>query len=43
MCSEIKAGADIVSVHFQQSSTVHLHRTLNLVIESECAPTNWLK
>ncbi|KAK1261193.1 hypothetical protein QJS04_geneDACA023391 [Acorus gramineus] len=25
----IKAGADIVSVHCEQSSTIHLHRTLN--------------
>lgn len=27
----IKAGADIVSVHCEQSSTIHLHRTLNQV------------
>ncbi|GBG69155.1 hypothetical protein CBR_g3855 [Chara braunii] len=27
----IKAGADIVSVHAEQSSTIHLHRSLNLV------------
>ncbi|RVW14699.1 Ribulose-phosphate 3-epimerase, chloroplastic [Vitis vinifera] len=25
----IKAGADIVSVHCEQSSTIHLHRTIN--------------
>lgn len=24
-----KAGADIISVHCEQSSTIHLHRTLN--------------
>lgn len=28
----IKAGADIVSVHCEQSSTIHLHRTVNQVI-----------
>ncbi|KAM0947660.1 putative ribulose-phosphate 3-epimerase [Dioscorea sansibarensis] len=27
----IKAGADIVSVHCEQSSTIHLHRTLNQI------------
>lgn len=27
----IKAGADIVSVHCEQSSTIHLHRTLTQV------------
>ncbi|CAA2983326.1 ribulose-phosphate 3-epimerase, chloroplastic [Olea europaea subsp. europaea] len=27
----IKAGADIVSVHSEQSSTIHLHRTVNQV------------
>ncbi|KAE8124006.1 hypothetical protein FH972_018918 [Carpinus fangiana] len=27
----IKAGADIVSVHCEQSSTIHLHRTVNQV------------
>ncbi|KAK4427890.1 Ribulose-phosphate 3-epimerase, chloroplastic [Sesamum alatum] len=27
----IKAGADIVSLHCEQSSTIHLHRTLNQV------------
>ncbi|KAF8390158.1 hypothetical protein HHK36_024680 [Tetracentron sinense] len=30
----IKAGADIVSVHCEQSSTIHLHRTVNQVIFS---------
>jgi pentose-5-phosphate-3-epimerase len=30
----IKAGADIVSVHCEQSSTIHLHRTVNQVISS---------
>lgn len=28
----VKAGADIVSVHCEQSSTIHLHRTINQVI-----------
>jgi ribulose-phosphate 3-epimerase len=27
----IKAGADIVSVHCEQTSTIHLHRTLNQI------------
>ncbi|KAK9669208.1 hypothetical protein RND81_13G115700 [Saponaria officinalis] len=27
----IKAGADIVSVHCEQSSTIHLHRTVNQI------------
>lgn len=27
----IKAGADIVSIHCEQSSTIHLHRTINQV------------
>ncbi|KAH9329355.1 hypothetical protein KI387_001463, partial [Taxus chinensis] len=27
----IKAGADIVSIHCEQSSTIHLHRTVNQV------------
>ncbi|XP_021891870.1 ribulose-phosphate 3-epimerase, chloroplastic [Carica papaya] len=27
----IKAGADIVSVHCEQSATIHLHRTLNQI------------
>lgn len=30
----IKAGADIVSVHCEQSATIHLHRTVNQVISS---------
>lgn len=29
----IKAGADIISVHAEPSSTIHLHRTLNQVCE----------
>lgn len=28
----IKAGADIVSIHCEQSSTIHLHRTINQVL-----------
>ncbi|XP_059303627.1 ribulose-phosphate 3-epimerase, chloroplastic [Lycium ferocissimum] len=27
----IKAGADIISVHCEQSSTIHLHRTINQI------------
>ncbi|KAL6497375.1 hypothetical protein OROGR_029304 [Orobanche gracilis] len=27
----IKAGADIISVHCEQSSTIHLHRTVNQI------------
>lgn len=27
----IKAGADIVSVHCEQTATIHLHRTINEV------------
>ena len=27
----IKAGSDIVSVHAEQSSTIHLHRVVNMV------------
>lgn len=27
----VKAGADIVSVHCEQSSTIHLHRTINQI------------
>ena len=27
----VKAGVDIVCVHCKQSSTIHLHRTLNQV------------
>ncbi|KAG2445985.1 hypothetical protein HXX76_000588 [Chlamydomonas incerta] len=31
-----KAGADIISVHAEQSSTIHLHRTLNMVKDLGC-------
>ncbi|KAJ6970295.1 hypothetical protein NC653_034785 [Populus alba x Populus x berolinensis] len=31
----IKAGADIVSVHCEQSATIHLHRTLNMRIQKQ--------
>ncbi|KAJ8619866.1 hypothetical protein MRB53_028395 [Persea americana] len=31
----VKAGADIVSVHCKQSSTIHLHRTLNQILSAE--------
>ncbi|PNH04980.1 Ribulose-phosphate 3-epimerase, chloroplastic [Tetrabaena socialis] len=31
-----KAGADIISVHAEQSSTIHLHRSLNLVKDLGC-------
>ncbi|GIL47557.1 hypothetical protein Vafri_4348 [Volvox africanus] len=31
-----KAGADIISVHAEQSSTIHLHRTLNQVKDLGC-------
>jgi len=27
----IKAGADIVSVHYEQTSTIHLHQTVNRI------------
>jgi hypothetical protein len=30
-----KAGADIISIHVEQQSTIHLHRTVNMV--------SWLK
>ena len=33
-----KAGADIISVHAEVSSTTHLHRSLNLVGEG---PPSW--
>lgn len=33
-----KAGADIISVHAEQSSTIHLHRTIGQV----CKPYTWL-
>ena len=32
----IKAGADIVSVHCEQQSTIHLHRTVNQVLIFSC-------
>lgn len=32
----IKAGADIISVHCEGESTIHLHRTLNLIREGGC-------
>lgn len=31
-----KAGADIISVHCEGESTIHLHRTLNLIKEQGC-------
>lgn len=31
-----KAGADIISVHAEGESTIHLHRTLNLIKEQGC-------
>ena len=31
-----KAGADIISVHCEQSSTIHLHRTLNMIRDLGC-------
>lgn len=31
-----KAGADIISVHCEGESTIHLHRTLNLIREHGC-------
>jgi pentose-5-phosphate-3-epimerase len=33
-----KAGADIISVHAEQASTIHLHRTLNQVRPPRAAP-----
>lgn len=32
----VKAGADIISVHCEGESTIHLHRTLNLIRELGC-------
>lgn len=32
-----KAGADIISVHVEQQSTIHLHRTVNMVGDCVCA------
>jgi ribulose-phosphate 3-epimerase len=31
-----KAGADIISVHGEQASTIHLHRSLNMIKELGC-------
>ena len=31
-----KAGADIISVHCEQSATIHLHRTLGQIKELGC-------
>jgi hypothetical protein len=31
-----KAGADIISVHAEQSSTIHLHRVVNQIKELGC-------
>ena len=44
----VKAGSDIISVHAEQSSTIHLHRVVNQVSESfasgckQCHLRNWL-
>lgn len=38
----IKAGADIVSVHCEQSSTIHLHRSVNQVRWSFVCNATWL-
>lgn len=32
----VKAGADIISVHCEGESTIHLHRTLNLIRDLGC-------
>ena len=32
----IKAGADIVSIHVENSSTIHLHRNLNMIKDLGC-------
>eukprot|EP00270_Netrium_digitus_P016208 TRINITY_DN5791_c0_g2_i1.p1 TRINITY_DN5791_c0_g2~~TRINITY_DN5791_c0_g2_i1.p1 ORF type:complete len:318 (-),score=77.43 TRINITY_DN5791_c0_g2_i1:195-1031(-) len=32
----VKAGADIISVHCEQSSTIHLHRTVNQIKSLGC-------
>ena len=37
-----KAGADIISVHAEQSSTIHLHRTLNMVSAPAASPPSRL-
>lgn len=43
----IKAGADIVSVHCEQTATIHLHRTINEVSFCSSQAThfsdNWIK
>ncbi|KAF5832706.1 chloroplast ribulose phosphate-3-epimerase [Dunaliella salina] len=31
-----KAGADIISVHVEQQSTIHLHRTVNMIKDLGC-------
>lgn len=31
-----KAGADIISVHAEQSSTIHLHRVVNMIKDLGC-------
>ena len=36
MADFAKAGADIISVHCEQSSTIHLHRTLNMIRDLGC-------
>lgn len=32
-----KAGADIISVHCEGASTIHLHRTVNMIKDLGCA------
>merc|ERR1711972_1093815 len=32
-----KAGADIISVHCEAASTIHLHRTINQIKQAGCA------
>ncbi|RAL49263.1 hypothetical protein DM860_017543 [Cuscuta australis] len=39
----IKAGADIVSVHCEQASTIHLHRTINQVRGGGVCALSWDK
>lgn len=34
-----KAGADIISIHAEQQSTIHLHRTVNQVGQGWVAPS----
>ncbi len=36
-----KAGSDIISVHAEQSSTIHLHRVVNQVGLPPCLPFHW--